>query len=83
MLGREVEVLPAQPQGESPDDKGIVLDVRVRLASGEQVDVEMQSQRHPTLREAATLQQLKDWCARVPSAASVEAVLGPADEAAP
>ncbi|HKY36014.1 MAG TPA: hypothetical protein VJN18_08750 [Polyangiaceae bacterium] len=32
---------------------------------------------------AATLQQLKDWCARVPSAASVEAMLGPADEAAP
>ena len=49
----EVEVLPAQPEGESPDDKGIVLDVRVRLDSGEQIDVEMQSQRHPALRERA------------------------------
>jgi predicted transposase/invertase (TIGR01784 family) len=35
------------------DDKSIALDVRVRLANGEQVDVEMQTQRHPALRERA------------------------------
>jgi predicted transposase/invertase (TIGR01784 family) len=35
------------------DDKSIALDVRVRLASGEQVDVEMQSQRRPAQRERA------------------------------
>lgn len=33
------------------DDKSIALDVRVRLASGEQIDVEMQSQRRPAQRE--------------------------------
>ena len=47
------EVLHAQPEKVSVDDKSIALDVRVRLASGEQVDVEMQSQRRPALRERA------------------------------
>jgi predicted transposase/invertase (TIGR01784 family) len=35
------------------DAKSIALDVRVQLESGEQVDVEMQSQRRPALRERA------------------------------
>jgi predicted transposase/invertase (TIGR01784 family) len=39
------EVLHAQPERVGVDDKSIVLDVRARLANGEQVDVEMQSQR--------------------------------------
>ena len=48
-----VEVLHAQPERASVDDKSISLDVRVRLTSGEQVDVEMQSQRRPAQRERA------------------------------
>jgi predicted transposase/invertase (TIGR01784 family) len=47
------EVLHAQPERLGVDDKSIALDVRVRLASGEQVDVEMQSQRRPAQRERA------------------------------
>jgi predicted transposase/invertase (TIGR01784 family) len=35
------------------DGKSIALDVRVRLKNGEQIDVEMQTQRHPALRERA------------------------------
>ena len=36
-----VEVLPAQPERLAVGDKNISLDVRLRLQSGEQVDVEM------------------------------------------
>src|SRR5262245_50080051 len=46
-----VMVLPAQPEKLSPDDKAIALDLRVELTSGNQVDVEMQSQKRPALRE--------------------------------
>ena len=49
----EVEVLPAQPERLAVGDKNIALDVRMRLQGGEQVDVEMQSQRRPALRERA------------------------------
>jgi len=48
-----VEVLPTQPERLAASDKSISLDVRVRLQGGEQVDVEMQSQRRPALRERA------------------------------
>ncbi len=47
------EVEHAQPERLGVDDKGIALDVRVRLTNGEQIDVEMQTQRHPALRERA------------------------------
>ena len=47
------QVLHPQPERTGVDDKGIALDVRVRLATGEQVDVEMQSQRRPAQRERA------------------------------
>jgi predicted transposase/invertase (TIGR01784 family) len=47
------EVLHAQPERVGVDDKSIALDVRVRLENGEQVDVEMQSQRRPAQRERA------------------------------
>jgi predicted transposase/invertase (TIGR01784 family) len=47
------EVQHAEPERLGVDDKSIALDVRVRLASGEQIDVEMQTQRHPALRERA------------------------------
>ncbi len=46
-----VEVLPVQPETIAVEDKQIALDLRVRLQNGEQVDVEMQSRRHPALRE--------------------------------
>ena len=46
-----VEVLPAQPERLAVSDKNISLDLRVRLQGGEEVDVEMQSQRRPALRE--------------------------------
>jgi len=48
-----VDVMPAQPERLAVGDKNIALDVRVRLEGGEQVDVEMQSQRRPALRERA------------------------------
>lgn len=42
-----VELLSERPERQEVDDKAIVLDLRVRLANGEQVDVEMQSQPRP------------------------------------
>lgn len=48
-----VELQHAQPERLAVDDKSIVLDVRARLANGEQIDVEMQSQRRPALRPRA------------------------------
>jgi predicted transposase/invertase (TIGR01784 family) len=48
-----VTVLHAQPEKANADEKSIALDVRVQLESGEQVDVEMQSQRRPAQRERA------------------------------
>lgn len=48
-----VEVLPAQPEMLAVGDKTISLDVRIRLENGEQIDVEMQSQRRPASRERA------------------------------
>jgi predicted transposase/invertase (TIGR01784 family) len=47
------QLLHAQPERMGVADKSIALDVRVRLANGEQVDVEMQSQRRPAQRERA------------------------------
>jgi predicted transposase/invertase (TIGR01784 family) len=44
-----VEVLPSELEKSTVVDKAIVLDVRVRLANSEQVDIEMQSQRRPAL----------------------------------
>lgn len=46
-----VEVLGSEPDKAAVEGKDIVLDLRVRLASGEEVDVEMQSRWHPALRE--------------------------------
>ena len=47
----EVEVIHAQPERTAVDDKAIALDVRVRLANREQIDVEMQSQWREAQRE--------------------------------
>jgi predicted transposase/invertase (TIGR01784 family) len=46
-----VEVLRAQLEKVDVMAKGIALDLRLRLDGGEQVDVEMQSQRRPAQRE--------------------------------
>jgi predicted transposase/invertase (TIGR01784 family) len=46
-----VEVLHSEPEKLTVVDKAIALDVRVRLINGEQVDIEMQSQRRPALPE--------------------------------
>jgi predicted transposase/invertase (TIGR01784 family) len=46
-----VEVLPQKPGRLDVDDKGIILDLRVRLQGGEQIDVEMQSQSRRAERE--------------------------------
>ncbi|HYQ00422.1 MAG TPA: Rpn family recombination-promoting nuclease/putative transposase [Polyangiaceae bacterium] len=48
-----LEVLPTQPEKLAVGGKSIALDLRVRLTNGEQVDVEMQSQRRRALRERA------------------------------
>jgi predicted transposase/invertase (TIGR01784 family) len=47
------EVRHSQPERSGVDDKSIALDLRVRLSSGEQIDVEMQTQPRPALRERA------------------------------
>jgi predicted transposase/invertase (TIGR01784 family) len=44
------EILPPGPEAGAVDDKSIYLDLRVRLQSGEQIDVEMQTRRHLALR---------------------------------
>lgn len=49
----DVTLLPERPERLEVSDKGVVLDLRVRLASGEQVDVEMQSQQRPAGRKRA------------------------------
>lgn len=49
----DVTLLPERPERLEVADKGVVLDLRVRLASGEQIDVEMQSQRRPAGRKRA------------------------------
>jgi len=46
-----VEVLSSEPEKSMVGDKTIALDVRLSLASGEQVDIEMQSQRRRALPE--------------------------------
>jgi predicted transposase/invertase (TIGR01784 family) len=46
-----VEVLHSEPEKLTVVDKAIALDVRARLINGEQVDIEMQSQRRPALPE--------------------------------
>jgi len=45
------EILSPEPERSTVGDKAIALDVRVRLANGEQIDVEMQSQRRRALPE--------------------------------
>ena len=47
------EVLNPDVDRKDWDDKGTVLDIRVRFADGCQVDVEMQAAPHPALRERA------------------------------
>ena len=47
----EVEVLNPEIPGQEAFEKGVVLDLRVRLAGGSQVDVEMQSDRQPGSRK--------------------------------
>jgi predicted transposase/invertase (TIGR01784 family) len=47
----DVEILHAEPERALAGNKPIALDVRIRLANGEQVDVEMQTQRRPALAE--------------------------------
>src|SRR6185503_15770597 len=48
-----VSLLSKEPDPPSVDGKQIVLDLRVELGTGEQIDVEMQTQPRPQLRERA------------------------------
>jgi len=48
-----ITILPSEPGKDGVDDKGIALDLRVGLVSGEQIDIEMQSQPRPAGRERA------------------------------
>ena len=48
---REAEVLNPKIERETLAEKGAVLDIRVQLQDGRQVDVEMQVAPHPGLRE--------------------------------
>ncbi|MCU0691501.1 MAG: Rpn family recombination-promoting nuclease/putative transposase [Polyangiaceae bacterium] len=49
----EVTLLDPEVAKEAVSDKGIVLDLRVELADGSQVDIEMQSSRRPGFRRRA------------------------------
>src|SRR5687767_14711591 len=49
----DATVQHAQPERGSVDEKAIALDVRVRLANREQIDVEMQTQRRPAQSDRA------------------------------
>ena len=51
----EVRVLNPEISREAVQDKGAVLDVRVKLQDGRQINVEMQSQPHPGLLKRALL----------------------------
>ena len=44
-----VTVLPPRPETATVEDKYVFLDLRVSLENGEQIDVEMQTRRHPAL----------------------------------
>jgi predicted transposase/invertase (TIGR01784 family) len=46
-----VTILNSDPEKATVGDKGVVLDLRVRLESGEQIDIEMQTRSHSALRE--------------------------------
>ncbi|MFZ5892446.1 MAG: Rpn family recombination-promoting nuclease/putative transposase [Myxococcota bacterium] len=46
-----VDVIDSALPKEAVDDKGVVLDIRARLAGGNQADVEMQSRARPARRE--------------------------------
>ena len=46
-----IDLLPQRPDVADAEEKIVLLDLRVRLASGEYVDVEMQTRRHAALRE--------------------------------
>ena len=48
---RTVTLLSSEPEKATVDDKGVVLDLRVQLESGEQIDIEMQTRGHPALHE--------------------------------
>jgi len=45
-----VVVLNPELDKHSVGDRGVVLDLRVKLKDGSQVNVEMQAQRHPGMR---------------------------------
>lgn len=45
-----VELMPPRPEPAEVEEKLVLLDLRVRLLNGEQVDVEMQTRRHAALR---------------------------------
>lgn len=47
----QIQILHPEPERPVSADKTIALDLRVKLTSGEQVDVEMQTQRRPALAE--------------------------------
>ena len=46
-----VTVVGSEPEKAAVDDKGVVLDLRVQLENGEQIDIEMQTRGHPALHE--------------------------------
>ncbi|HYQ16567.1 MAG TPA: Rpn family recombination-promoting nuclease/putative transposase, partial [Polyangiaceae bacterium] len=50
-----VEVLPSRPEMTDVEGKLVFLDLRVRLANGEDIDVEMQTRRHAALRARVLL----------------------------
>jgi predicted transposase/invertase (TIGR01784 family) len=57
----DVEVLNPEMPRQDAADKGIVLDLRVRLADGRLVDVEMQSQRRSGSRKRVVYYWAKNF----------------------
>lgn len=69
VLGRRVrdfEVLNPEVPGEFPADKVIVLDLRVRMDSGERVDVEMQARADGCLADRFLLYATRDYACQLP-----------------
>ncbi|MBI5536061.1 MAG: Rpn family recombination-promoting nuclease/putative transposase, partial [Deltaproteobacteria bacterium] len=50
---RSIKVLNPDLEKEAIPDRGVVLDIRVRLEDGKEVDVEMQSQTRPGMTKRA------------------------------
>jgi predicted transposase/invertase (TIGR01784 family) len=67
-----VQILSERPEPSNVDDKRVVLDLRVRFESGEQVDVEMQNEGHPGIKKRALYYWARMYAGGQPRGAEYE-----------